>query len=110
MKLFKKGTNIPICDVVFLRTMFEKTKGLRGTETPYAVHFKTHFGIHTFGMKFPIDVLIFDGEMCVRAIKESLDANYFFFWNPLWGNVLELPEGTIQKFGIQKGDLLEFKE
>jgi hypothetical protein len=58
---------------------------------------KTHFGIHTFGMKYPIDILILDQQNCVVARKENLKPNTIFLWNPRYETVLELPAGTIKK-------------
>jgi len=37
-----------------------RTIGLIGHDNPEPIMFYTKFGIHTFGLKFPIDVLILD--------------------------------------------------
>ncbi len=41
-----------------LKTLKGKTIGLIGREKIAPVVFETRFGIHTFGLKFPIDVLV----------------------------------------------------
>lgn len=74
-------------------------KGLLGSQ-PQATLFYTRFGIHTFGMNYPIDVVILDNKAIVQKIKENLQPNRFFFWNPLYKTVLELPEDTVKKLGL----------
>ncbi len=78
-------------------TYAEKAKGLIGARESRALFFETRWGIHTFGMKFPIDVVVFDEQNVVRALKENLKSNSYFFWNPRYKNVLELSAGTIKK-------------
>ena len=62
---------------------------------------KTHFGIHTFGLKFPIDILILNNNNKVVSIKENLKPNKIFLWNPIYEKVVELPRGTIEKKAIK---------
>lgn len=52
-------------------------------------------GVHTFGMKFPIDVVVLDEGGVVRAIKRDIKPNRCFFWNPKHRRVLELPTGCL---------------
>lgn len=89
------------------RTFTQKTVGLLKSENPAALFFRTQFGIHTFGMKFPIDIVICDSALRVHKIKKGLKPNRFFFWNPLWSYVFELPEGSIEKSSTTTGDILE---
>jgi uncharacterized protein len=79
----------------------EKIQGLIGKDEPEALMIKTHFGIHTFGLKFPIDVLILNHRNIVRSVKENLRPNRIFLWNPLYKKVIELPAGTISKKRIK---------
>lgn len=79
----------------------DKVQGLIGEDKPIALLIKTHFGIHTFGLKFPIDVLILNDENIVVSMKKNLKPNRIFLWNPTHENVLELPEGTIEKKKIK---------
>ena len=64
--------------------------------------------VHSFGMKFTIDVIYLDrkrkvkkvrSEMVPRRISGCLTAH----------SVLELPAGTIARTGTQAGDQLEIK-
>ena len=79
----------------------DKVTGLIGKEKPESLMLKTHFGIHTFGLKFPIDVLILDDKNKAMAIKENLKPCRIFFWNPIYETVIELPKGTINKKKIK---------
>lgn len=80
-----------------------KTRGLIGKKIA-PISFTTRFGIHTFGMQKPIDVLILDDHKKVVAMHASLKPNRIFLWNPLYAQVVELPEGIIEQQNIQKGD------
>lgn len=88
------------------QSIWEKTKGLIGENKPYAIFFETRFGIHTFGMHFPIDVIILDNKNQVILAKEHILPNKLVFWNPRYKKVIELPEGFIKKKKIQKGTRL----
>lgn len=79
----------------------EKVQGLIGKDEPFALMLKTHFGIHTFGLKFPIDVLILNNKNIVVSIKKKLKPNRIFLWNPIHEKVIELPNGTIKKMEIR---------
>lgn len=78
-------------------------KGLLGTKHPQLVWFRTRWGIHTFGMHYPIDVVILDEERNVQVVKEQLLPQRFFFWNPRYDLVIELPAGTIEHKKITQG-------
>lgn len=82
----------------------EKVAGLIGKEKPTSLMIKTHFGIHTFGLKFPIDVLILDNKNKVASLKKNLMPGRIFLWNPIYDKVLELPQGTIDKKKIKIND------
>lgn len=94
-------------EVTYAKTVKEKTIGLIGAKKPWPILFKTRFGIHTFGVKFPLDIVILDKNNSVACCKSSLQPNRLFFWNPLFDTVIELPEGTIEKKKIKKGNQIE---
>src|SRR3989344_6983486 len=87
----------------------EKVIGLIGTKEPYALLLKTYFGIHTFGLKFSIDVLILNKNGEVIRIKKSLKPNSIFIWKPIYNNVLELPDGYVDKKNIKLNDQISIK-
>ena len=98
--------NILADNVKAAKNYWQEAKGLIGAEKAEPMLFKTRWGIHTFGVKFPIDVVIFGKNGRVEKIKIGLKPNRLFFWNPKFRNVLELPEGAINKAGLKIGDAL----
>lgn len=81
-------------------------KGLIATNEPEAILIQTRFGIHTFGLKFPIDIVVIDRENIVQSTKYSFKPNGIFLWSPKYDRVLELPVGTLKEKGIKKGEKL----
>ena len=63
--------------------------------------------VHTFGMRFPIDLVYLDREKRIRKLRREV---------PPWRlsaclfahSVIELPAGTIRDTQTQLGDTLEF--
>ncbi|MEK7501942.1 MAG: DUF192 domain-containing protein [Patescibacteria group bacterium] len=90
-----------------LETLKEKIVGLIGREKVAPVIFETRFGIHTFFLSTPIDVLILDSQRRVAVFKESLFPNRIFLWNPRYKIVLELPAGTIKQYNVKKGTRIQ---
>ena len=62
--------------------------------------------IHTFGMRFPIDVLFVDRGWRVVAVRETLPPGRMVW--PIWKawGVVELPSGTLSRVGVAVGDQL----
>lgn len=83
--------------------------GLITSKKAHPVYFKTRFGIHTFGLRFPIDVLILDKGNRVVRIRRDLKPYRIFLWNPAFDKVIELPAGEIQKKKIKLGNRLSLK-
>ena len=89
------------------RSLKEKVIGLIGKEKPASLLIKTRFGIHTFGLKFSIDVLILDNANKVISLKKKLKPGKIFLWKPIYNIVLELPNGTINKNKIKINDTID---
>jgi uncharacterized membrane protein (UPF0127 family) len=64
-------------------------------------------GIHTIGMKFPIDVVFLDKNSVVLATVSGLAPNRLTSVRWRGQSVLELPKGTLQKSRTEVGDQLE---
>jgi len=66
-------------------------------------------GVHTWGMRFGIDVAVLDGDWKVIGIKHTLGPFRMtrFFWKA--AAVLELPAGTLNSTSTALGDLIEFE-
>jgi uncharacterized protein len=85
-----------------------KLLGLIVQKNPPAMMFDTRFGIHTFFLREPIDVVVLDSSGCVCALRVALRPFRLYFWNPRLSRVIELPSGTLTRNGTQMGDQLEF--
>jgi hypothetical protein len=80
-----------------------KMVGLEGGVFGDKIYFKTRFGIHTFGLEKPIDVLVLGEDGRVGAIFENLMSGQIKFWNPKFRHVFELPAGTLGGISDPKG-------
>jgi uncharacterized membrane protein (UPF0127 family) len=65
--------------------------------------------VHTFWMRFSIDLVYLDGKTCIRKLVSEVRPWRLSgcFWAR---SVLELPSGTIRETQTQLGDTLEFSE
>ena len=65
-------------------------------------------GVHTWGMMFPIDVLVLDSQWNVLALRRRMRQFRItrIFWKA--AAVLELPEGTLDSTLTSVGDTLSF--
>lgn len=99
-----KGTVIAT-DLQRLDSLWGMIWGLLNKNNSRSLYFKTRFGIHTLGLKVPIDIIILDEKF--RVIKlGTIPPNRLFFWNPLYNNVIELKQGIIKNSQIKLNDLL----
>ncbi len=63
-------------------------------------------GVHTFGMRFPIDVVALDRDYCVRGVWEGLGPFRIAALGFKTHKVLELPVGAIRESHTQVNDQL----
>ncbi len=99
-----------IPNVEVLAGTFERMKGLLGRDDlPFgsAVLIKRCSSIHTFFMRFPIDLVFLDADGAVVRLVHSLRP-----FRMAWGggkarSVLEATAGTIAKLGIARGDRID---
>jgi uncharacterized protein len=82
---------------------WEKSVGLIGKDKVSPIYFETRWGIHTFGVRSAIDVLILDNFNKVAVMKKNLKPNRIWLWNPKYKKVMELPGGEINKLKIKIG-------
>ena len=80
-------------------------KGLLGKSKPEAIVFETRFGIHTFGLQFPIDLIILDNKKTVKVAK-TIKPSRIALWNIKYKTVIELPVNTLIKTGTKIGDII----
>jgi uncharacterized membrane protein (UPF0127 family) len=92
MKLINKNSGKVISPNLKIASgWLEASLGLLNQPKGTAMLFNTRWGIHTFGMKYPIDVIVLDSKYKIVRIKFDLKPNRFFFWNPSFTTIIELP-------------------
>lgn len=97
MILFNKTKKVKISNnLKIAKTFSDNLFGLLKEKRDASVLFNTRFGIHTFFMKYPIDVIVLNNENKVIKIKKDLKPNNFFFWNPKYSRIIELPHTHIK--------------
>lgn len=94
-------------DAKFAKSFKNRLFGLLLKSNPGTLIFKTRFGIHTFFLREPIDILILDSNKKVIKLKKDLKPNKFFFWNPKFQIVIELPCKTIINTKTTHSDKLD---
>lgn len=67
-------------------------------------------GVHTFGMRFPIDVVALDRRLRVVAAQSDVRPWRTSGLGLRTHSVLELPAGSIRQNSIERGDQLEILE
>ena len=78
---------------------WEKMVGLGSNIPEDRVYFRTRWGIHTFGLKKPIDVLVLNNKGEVGAVFRNLIPGQMRFWNIRFKHIFEFPAGTLDFFG-----------
>lgn len=82
----------------------EKSIGLIGKKNiKSGITFKTRFGIHTFFMREPIDVLLLDQNRNIVQLKENLAPWRIFYWGLQQFIVVELPRRSIKRRNLAAG-------
>lgn len=90
MKLINKSTGkIVTKNLKIASNWLEASLGLLNQPKGTAILFHTRWGIHTFGMKYPIDVFVLDNQLKIAQIKRNLKPNRIFFWNPIYEYIIE---------------------
>ena len=92
-------------------TFLKRLKGLLGkkkfleNEGLYIPHCNS---IHMFFMRFPIDVVFLDHNKKIVFLLEEFSPWKIKFPVSKARDTIELPQKTIQKYGLEIGDLLVF--
>ena len=66
-------------------------------------------GVHTFGMKFPIDVIFLNRDKKILKVRPNM-ARGRISLSLRAHSVLELPSGTLEQTGTTAGHQLEFEK
>jgi len=109
MQIFNQTKNVLLTEnAKEVEGILPSTLGLIGKKRPQSIVVRTRFGIHTFGLRFPIDVIVLNSKNEVIRQKEHLYPLKVFFWNPKYNLVLELPDGILKRTRTTLGDKLTF--
>jgi uncharacterized membrane protein (UPF0127 family) len=79
----------------------------RGLDAGEGLWIRPSSGVHTFGMRFTIDVIGLDKDRRVVKLWENLVPFRVTSVSTKLKSVVELPAGTIQASAVQVGDLLQ---
>lgn len=108
-----KGTKKIVGEAVLADTFFGRLIGLmpvKMLEDDKGIILKPCRQIHTFHMKYSIDVIFLSEKNIIIRIEKSLDANKITPYIRKAKSVLEVKGGTVEKYGLVLGDILKFKE
>lgn len=92
------------------QTFFTRLKGLmfrKELSNGGGLYLHPCKSIHTFFMKFPIDVLYLDKEWKIVGMEEQLEPGKMGRHFTGAASVIELESGSIQKNGIQEGQIVK---
>ncbi|HEX3374584.1 MAG TPA: DUF192 domain-containing protein [Edaphobacter sp.] len=99
------GDRIGLADTTLTR--FVGLMGRRSLAPGHGLLIRPSNGVHTFWMRFSIDVLLLDREYRVLAAYGNLRAFRLTAINWKASSALELPSGTIAATNTQLGDQLQ---
>lgn len=110
MPIFNATTNASLpYRVCGAANRFARLTGLLGTKVPDAgktLYLTPCTGVHTFGMKYPVDVVFLDASGRVLALRKNLPPNRTTGIVPRAMSVLELPPAALARGEIRLGDEL----
>ena len=100
------GTRITIADTFLTRLI--GLAGRKRLDAGCGLLIRPSSGIHTIGMRFPIDVVALNKKMVVLKLWQRVAPLRMTGINLRTHSVLELPAGQIEQCRMQVGDQLEF--
>ncbi len=112
MKAFNPRSKKHIAsNVVKADTAFKRMKGLLGRDSlppGDALWLRPCKWVHTFGMRFAIDILFLGKDNAVVKAEENIPPNRFSAFAIRAVGALELPAGTVSESDTRAGDIIEF--
>jgi uncharacterized membrane protein (UPF0127 family) len=99
-------------ELMIARTHWTRFRGLMATDAArfrrgQGLWISPSHGVHTFAMRFPIDVIYLDQERIVIHIEEELKPWRVAAVRILAASVLELPTGMIRESRTELGDRVD---
>jgi uncharacterized membrane protein (UPF0127 family) len=109
----QKEGGVVVCDRCFLADRpLTRLRGLLGRKSLSAdegLLLSPANGIHTWFMRFPIDVVFLAADLTVLGVREGVRPWRMRAWRRSRA-VLELPEGAAARHGLRPGDRLSLAE
>lgn len=99
-------------DVRMARTFWSRLRGLMFTSefrSGNALHIQPCQSIHTFFMRYPIDVLYLDSNLKVIAVEENVRPGKFGRIHRKALSVIELPIGKVSETETEVGQEVQFQ-
>jgi uncharacterized membrane protein (UPF0127 family) len=113
MRLVQAGNgNIVAEEVMRAFTFFRRLKGMMFTESfpsGSCLHIQPCRSVHTFFMKYTIDILYLDDQYNIVGVEANLKPGKRGAIFPNSVSVIELPEGTIQQNDLRIGQTVRFE-
>lgn len=114
MKLMRPDTGFVLADRVLLaQTFWRRLRGLLFTDRfpeGCCLFLKPCRSVHTFWMRYDIDVLHVDGQLRVTGMEPKLAPGKRGICFRYTEAIIELPAGTIERSCIQVGQALQFQQ
>lgn len=112
MRIVNESRGVVLADRGWRATsVFARMKGLLGRQTlerGEGLHILPCNSIHTFFMRFPIDVLFLDRDQVILRAFPDLPPWRLTRIYPRAHSVVELPAGTLEATGTYEGDRVQF--
>ncbi len=105
----KTTGKVIVNSVTKARTILERMVGLLGKkEIPndFTLWISPCKSIHTFFMKFPIDVLFVDKQLCIVSLFNSVPPGKIIFGGFKSHSVFEMKANLLKQNQLKKGDQL----
>jgi uncharacterized membrane protein (UPF0127 family) len=102
------GNRIEVADTSLTRMV--GLLGRRGVDAGGGLWIRPSSGVHTFFMRFPIDVIGLDKNMRVIKLWKDLVPYRVTSVSLQLRSVIELPAGRIVECGVQLGDVLRISD
>lgn len=99
-------------ELMIARTHWTRFRGLMATDASrfrrgQGLWISPSHGVHTFAMRFPIDVVYLDRERIIIHVEEELKPWRLAAVRIQAASVLELPTGTIRESQTELGDTVD---
>jgi hypothetical protein len=114
MRILNRSRRTVLAERAEVATSFwSRLKGLMGRQSLLpgsGLVIEPNNSVHTFWMRFPIDVIFVDRAGVVVGLREGMPPNRPFAGALRAHRTLELPAGTIARSGTQRSDQLAFED